>query len=294
MDLSREIAEKKQELKSVREKTAVFDGLDEYSGEDRVRLIADVIAELQEKLKDAPNTKVLSKIPLLDEMTDGFQAGQLVVMSGATGNGKSQFLQSLTRNFSEQDIPCLWFSYEMPVLELARRFGDEVPSIAIPNKNVESNMNWLKIRILEGIAKFGSRIIFIDHLHYLLDLKSLQGVNTSIAIGSMMRELKKFALETETTIFLVSHLAKTKIDENPTIADLRDSSFVAQEADIVMIIWRSKIDDDNSPSGFRYTDESFLSIDKNRWNGKLGYVKLIFNQGRFTEMSNKIDGLPEL
>ncbi len=292
MDLSRKIAEKKQELESAREKALVFDGLDEYSGEDRVRLIADVIAELKEKLKDAPNTKVYSKIPLLDEMTDGFQAGQLVVMSGATGNGKSQFLQSLTRNFSEQNVPCLWFSYEMPVLELAQRFGDEVPSIAIPNKNVESSMDWLKIRILEGIAKFGSRIIFIDHLHYLLDLKSLQGVNTSIAIGSMMRELKKFALETETTIFLVSHLAKTKIDENPTIADLRDSSFVAQEADIVMIIWRSKVDDSNSPSGFRYTNESFLSIDKNRWNGKLGYVKLTYNQGRFAEIG--MDNMPAL
>ena len=255
-------------------------------------MIADVIAELKEKLKDAPNTKAYSKIPLLDEMTDGFQAGQLVVMSGATGNGKSQFLQSLTRNFSEQNVPCLWFSYEMPVLELAQRFGDEVPSIAIPNKNVESSMDWLKIRILEGIAKFGSRIIFIDHLHYLLDLKSLQGVNTSIAIGSMMRELKKFALETETTIFLVSHLAKTKIDENPTIADLRDSSFVAQEADIVMIIWRSKVDDSNSPSGFRYTNESFLSIDKNRWNGKLGYVKLTYNQGRFAEIG--MDNMPAL
>ena len=292
MDLSRKIAEKKQELESAREKSLVFDGLDEYSGEDRVRLIADVIAELKEKLKDAPNTKAYSKIPLLDEMTDGFQAGQLVVMSGATGNGKSQFLQSLTRNFSEQNVPCLWFSYEMPVLELAQRFGDEVPSIAIPNKNVESSMDWLKIRILEGISKFGSRIIFIDHLHYLLDLKSLQGVNTSIAIGSMMRELKKFALETETTIFLVSHLAKTKIDENPTIADLRDSSFVAQEADIVMIIWRSKVDDSNSPSGFRYTNESFLSIDKNRWNGKLGYVKLTYNQGRFAEIG--MDNMPAL
>lgn len=284
MDLSQHLEKANKEAKSAGEKLKIFDGLDTYSGEDRVRLISVVLEELKERLKNTPNNKVYSKIPRLDEITDGFQPGQLIVMSGPTGNGKSQFLQSLTKSFSEQGVQSLWFSYEMPLIELARRFGDEVPNIAVPNKNIDSNLEWLKVRILEGIVKFNTRVIFIDHLHYLLDMKSLQGLNMSILIGGMMRELKKFALDTETTIFLVSHLAKTKIDENPTIADLRDSSFVAQEADMVMIIWRRRKEDKDSPSGFRYTEESFLSIDKNRWNGKLGYVKLEYDKGRFIEV----------
>ena len=166
---------------------------------------------------------------------------------------------------------------------MAERFGDDVPQFHIPSKNVDSSLDWLKLRSLEGIAKFGTRIIFIDHLHYLLDMKMLAGGNVSLVIGMLMRELKKFAIETETTIFLVSHLAKTKMDETPSIADLRDSSFVAQESDIVMIMWRHKEKDKESPQGYFFTNESHLIVDKNRWNGKLGHISLFFDKGRFSE-----------
>lgn len=255
---------------------------------------SEVVDELKERMKNAPVQRAYSNIPSLDAMTEGFRPGQLIVLSAPTGNGKTAFLQSLTRTFVEQNSPCLWFSYEVPTLELAIRFGDEIPAFQIPRKNINSSLDWLKERSLEGIAKFGTKIIFIDHLHYLLDMRMLSGANTSLVIGGLMRELKKFAIETETTIFLVSHLAKTKMDDVPTLNDLRDSSFVAQESDIVLIMWRHREKDKNSPTGYRFTDESRLIVDKNRWNGKLGYVKMIFQNGRFTEMTNTPEGLPEL
>jgi replicative DNA helicase len=294
MDLSRNIIRNEQEIESLRERSDFLDALESYDGEDNVMRFTDVVAELQKRDSGSASQRVYSKIPTLDTMTDGFRPGQLVVLSAPTGNGKTAFLQSLTRTFSENEIPCLWFSYEMPILELAERYGADIPRFEIPRKNVNSSFDWLKLRSLEGIAKFGTRVIFIDHLHYLLDMKMLSGSNTSLVIGGLMRELKKFALETETTIFLVSHMAKTKIDEVPTISDLRDSSFVAQESDIVMVMWRHREKDRESPTGYRFTDESRLIVDKNRWNGKLGYVKMIFRDGRFTEVMNTPEGLPEL
>lgn len=288
MDLSRQLVKNEEELEILREKTAVFEVLERYDGDDKVMNFSEVVGELREKIQNFPHQKIYSKIPSLDDMTDGFRPGQLVVLSAPTGNGKTAFLQSLTRTFAENDVSCLWFSYEVPTLEMAERFGVDIPQFQIPRKNVQSSLEWLKTRSLEGIAKFGTRIIFIDHLHYLLDMKMLAGGNVSLVIGMLMRELKKFAIETETTIFLVSHLAKTKMDEVPSIADLRDSSFVAQESDIVMIMWRHKEKDRQSPTGYRFTDESRLIVDKNRWNGKLGYVKLTFEKGRFTELTNDI------
>ena len=297
MDLSRDITQKKQELGSIKEQTDLLrelKTLEMYEGEDKVMRFEDVVSELREKMANSPQVKAFSKLPTLDGMLDGFRPGQLVILSAPTGNGKTAFLQSLTRTFTEDLIPCLWFSYEVPTLELAERFGTDVPAFDIPRKNVSSSLDWLKMRSLEGIAKFGTRVIFIDHLHYLLDMGSLAGMNASLVIGGIMRELKKFAIKTETTIFLVSHMAKTKIDAVPTISDLRDSSFVAQEADTVMIMWRHKEKDKESPTGYRFTDESRLIVDKNRWNGKLGYVKMIFSKGRFTELTKqeKTDDLP--
>ena len=284
MDLSRKIQDIEQEAEGLRKKTDLLQALETYSGEDKVMDFSEVVAELREQESKNPVTKVYSGLQTLDAMTDGFRPGQVVVLSAPTGNGKTAWLQSLTRQFAADGVPCLWFSYEVPLLELAERYGDDVPRFEIPRKNVNSSLEWLKLRSLEGIAKFGSRVIFIDHLHYLLDMKTLAGGNVSLMIGGLMRELKKFAIETETTIFLVSHLAKTKMEDIPSIADLRDSSFVAQEADIVMIMWRHKEKDPESPTGYTFTNESRLIVDKNRWNGRLGYIKMICENGRFTEI----------
>ena len=293
MDLSQgQIKKNEEELVDLRRKVELLESLEKYDGEDKVRLFSDVAKELKER--STGGQKIFSKLPTLDGMIDGFRPGQLVVLSAPTGNGKTAWLQSLTRTFAEDKIPCLWFSYEVPTMELAERFGDDVPVFHIPNKNIASSLDWLKTRSLEGIAKFGTKVIFIDHLHYLIDMKMLAGGNVSLVIGMLMRELKKFAIETETTIFLVSHLAKTKTDEVPTISDLRDSSFVAQEADIVMIMWRHKNKDSESPTGYTFTNESHLIVDKNRWNGKLGFINMLFNNGRFTEITKIANDLPPL
>lgn len=288
MDLSQELTKSVNREDEYKNKAKIFDGLDQYSGEDRVMEFSDVAAEVEESTKG--NEKIVSRISPLDEMVGGFRAGQLIVLSAPTGQGKTAFLQSLTRTLSEDKIPSLWFSYEVSPSELRERFEDDIPKFYLPRKNKESSLEWMKTRALEGIAKFGTKVIFIDHLHYLLSMQELaQARSVSLLIGMLMRELKKFALETEITIFLVSHLTKTKLEALPTIDDLRDSSFVGQEADIVMIMWRHREADKSNELGFRYTNESRLVVAKNRINGKLGYIKLKFEKGRFKEDKGLLD-----
>lgn len=218
MDERQKIMQDLEEIKRLQEETDSLAELAAYEGDDKVMVFSDVVAELKEKMKNSPDNRIYSRLPSLDGMTDGFRPGQLIVLSAPTGNGKTAFLQSLTRTFSEDKISCLWFSYEVPTLEFAERFGNDIPHFVIPKKNVTSSLDWLKMRYREGMVKFGAKVIFIDHLHYLLDMRTLAGSSTSLMIGGLMRELKKFAIETETTIFLVSHLTKTKMDEPPTIS----------------------------------------------------------------------------
>lgn len=68
---------------------------------------------------------------------------------------------------------------------------------------------------------------------------------------------------------------------------------MAQESDFVIIMWRHRVKDKSSPTGYTYTDEARLIVEKNRWNGKLGYLKMDFFGGRFTEIM-PIDELPKL
>ena len=265
------------------EKKSELVRLQNYDGEDRVisSKEAKVIAA-----ENAGSAGIFTRLSKLDEIIGGFRHGQLVVLSAPTGQGKTQFLQSLTYDFAEQDVNSLWFSYEVGLEEFLARFGGEVPAFYLPRKIKGSSMEWLREKIYEGIAKYRTEVVFVDHLHFLLEMGDLANAkSTSILIGMLMRELKKLAIETNTIIFLVAHMKKNQLDQVPSIDDLRDSSFVAQEADLVMMMWRHRIKDKESPTGYTDTNESRVLVEKNRRSGKKGYVKLILENGRFRELS---------
>jgi len=110
----------------------------------------------------------------------------------------------------------------------------------------------------------------------------------SLLIGMMMRELKKMAIRHEVIIFLVSHMKKVMYDKLPDIDDLRDSSFVGQESDIVIFLKRRKENEE-------YTNQATLKVAKNRRTGKLGNIKLIYHNNKFNEYTDEhtktFDGL---
>ena len=284
-EINQKIKSKEEAIQNDSKMMNALNAMKSYSGIDKIISSEEAMEAIKNNnLSERKN--YYSKLLKLDDLTGGFRGGQLIVLSAPTGQGKTQFLQNLTHNFADQDIPCLWFSYEMGQEELFDRFGGEVPSFYLPSKMKESSMEWLKMRVLEGIAKHDTKVIFIDHLHFLLEMGDMAKThNLSILIGMMMRELKKIAIATDTIIFLVSHMGKSMLEKKaPSIEDLRDSSFVAQESDIVMMLWREKMNDTLSPTGWSFTNQSNLIVVKNRRTGKLGSVKMVFNNGKFIEL----------
>jgi len=227
-----------------------------YKGEDEV--ISSVEYQKIIALQDKTNQlKVMTDIPKLDNIIEGFREGNLVVISGATGMGKTSVAQSLTENFDEKT---LWFSYEVPVAEFMTKFR-EAPLFYLPKSIIGDTVSWVENKIVESMAKFDTRVVFIDHLHYIVDIASLKA-NISVQIGVVMRELKKIALKWGIIIFLIAHLKKTKITDVPEIDDMRDSSFIAQEADIVMVVTRLKQEDSDE-----FSNEALVSVLKhNRQN----------------------------
>ena len=66
-----------------------------YAGEDRVISAS----EMREQIKNQPRNRVhfFSRLPGLDKLTDGFQGGELIALSGPTKNGKTLLAQTLDR-----------------------------------------------------------------------------------------------------------------------------------------------------------------------------------------------------
>lgn len=245
-----------------------------YSGVDEV-ISSEEMKKLIEQDKQAP-FQLQSNIPSLDAIIGSFRKGQLVVVSGQTGCGKTSFCQTLTMKFLSRS---LWFSYEVGQEEFMEKFGDNIPLFFLPKTLKQNSMLWLETRIAEAQAKYNCEVVFIDHLHYLLEMQKMaEAKSLSLLVGMMMRELKKMAVDRGIVIFLVSHMKKLTQDHAPELDDLRDSSFVAQESDMVIFIKRIF-------DGEMATNKAKVGILKNRRTGKLGVFELQYNGNKFEELS---------
>ncbi len=209
--------------------------LSEYEGEDRLVVSFDKADELH---SEKERTTLKCNLPSLNYFTDGFAFGELISISGVRKSGKTLLAQTLTTHFAEKDIRCLWFSYEVTDREMFKRYGLDIPYFVMPNKKRRNDLNWLKERVIEGIVKYNIQVVFIDHLHYLLDMA--KAANISIEIGQVIRFLKSLAVELEIVIFLMCHMTKLEPEKEPSSYYCRDSSFIEQESDTVFIIWRSR------------------------------------------------------
>lgn len=211
-----------------------------YDGPDRVISSYEMTDDL--KKNETACIIVKSKIPGLDAATGGFQTGELITISGPTKNGKTLFSQTLTKNFHEQQVFSLWFSFELPPRQFLNCFRD-LPLIFMPKILRSADMDWLEDRILEGFQKYNTRVIFLDHLHYLFDMARSR--NPSIEIGQVIRRLKLLAARENLIVFLMCHTNKNGT-ENLSYQSLRDSSFVSQESDSVLMVKRTPEDGENT------------------------------------------------
>jgi len=183
--------------------------------------------------------RVKSMIPSLDAAIEDFRDGELIAISGPTKMGKTLLAQSLTVNFVKQQQFPLWFSFEVPVRQFLSQF-QELPLIYMPARLKAHALDWLVARIMESFEKFHTRIIFIDHLHYLIDLARMK--NPSLEIGQVIRRLKGIAVNGGFIIFLLCHTTKGKSEGDLSYESIRDSSFISQESDSVLMIKRTPED----------------------------------------------------
>lgn len=274
--IERDISSLDSEIERNEAKVRLEEAMRVYTGEDQLISSLDIL----ERIKTEPKEQTLmTGIGGLDDILGGLRRQQLIVLSAPTKSGKTQFCIELTIRMAETKP--VWFPFEESAEELIRKFNDrhEVPPLFYTPKVITGNtLEWIEKKVVEGKVKYGSELFFIDHLHFIVPFTSDR---LDTRIGQTMRQLKTIAKKHNVTLVLIAHLKKTNMVVSPTLEDLRDSSFIAQEADTVIMMWRKSAK--NEDGEMVITNKTLLSIQANRRTGTTGSVRMIFENGRFKE-----------
>ncbi len=247
---------------------AIEIALKKYDEPDMVVSNYEMLDHFHELKTGTSTTHMMSSIPGMDYLLDGFYGGELTVISGLTKNGKTLFAQTLAEAFSRQEKKCLWFTFEVPAEQFLHQFGEPMPYFLMPKQLKGNSLEWLRMRIYEARIKYGLDAVFVDHLHFLIDMSRS---NISLEIGNVMRQLKLIALEFGICFFLMAHTNKIRPDTELDNDSLRDSSFVAQESDNVFFIKRSPHED----------NQAILKITANRRKGVMGKKIFLVKIGNY-------------
>lgn len=202
----------------------------EYEGDDKIVLSTDLLPKIKELEEEE---RYMTGIQKLDKILDGFRSNQLIVISAPPKAGKTQFCVHIARSLPNPTM----FLFEETAIEVMYKYykkGLELPRFYTEESLAEANIDQLYRKMIEAWAKYNSRIFFIDHLHFLLDSRD----SVSVEIKEVMQSLKKFAKRHNFTIFLVAHITKGSFDQPPGVDAIRDSSFIPQYADTVLMLWR--------------------------------------------------------
>jgi replicative DNA helicase len=271
--------------------TKLAEEMKNYTGDDEVVSFRDI----------RDNPKVLKSLgtglaPLDKLLSGGWQEGDLIVVTGPTGQGKTTLLQTFTISLSNQGVKSLWFSYEVTTQSLVQKFGNELPDGYVPKVLRENSIIWIERKIVESIVKFGVSAVFIDPFNSLTKFSSSR---LSQELGDLSEQLKQIALKYNIMLFVSAHARRLNPDEIVYTEDsIRDTALLGNKANTILALWRNKLKQgkrDIESNGIVYTNESTISLTKNRNTGTLGFLKVTHQGNKFvlTEWEKSIEELEE-
>jgi replicative DNA helicase len=239
----------------------------------------------------------------LDKYIGGYNEGDLIVMAGRPGMGKTAIALTLTKEFAQRGGKALFISLEMSNEQLAKRYisliGDienwkirngvlksheieQVCNIANNQRieffiddDVDSRIAQIKAKAKLHKSRKGLDLLVIDYIQLIKGTKT----NREQEVAEISRTLKLLAKELKITVMILAQLSRKseeRADKRPMLSDLRESGAIEQDADIVMFPFRPMYYEQDKPE----VEDAELIIAKNR-NGECVTIPTYF-EGRYT------------
>ncbi len=247
-----------------------------YDGEYKLIWSADLLKEIQQR----PKVNIFKTgITDLDAIIGGLHPKQVVSVIAHSKHGKTSFGLFLTRELERLNPVVI--SIEQSSEELIEQYvenGYTIPNFLSPSKLApRPHTDWIEQRVIEGIAKYNTKLVVIDHLGYI-DNHGANGKNSrenlAYRIGEVMRDLKTIAKRWDVTIVLLCQISQKDESHPPTLEDIKNSSDILQESDMVIGLWRKNT---QKKKVRIYENKTLVAVMANRRNGRNGNLGLIFD-----------------
>ena len=209
--------------------------------------------------------------PGLDRKTGGLRNGNLVIIAGRPGMGKTALAVNIATNLARAGVPVVFCSLEMSRIELATRIlsGDtglpawKLATGSISGPDMASLMaakqqsTQLPLTIDESggltVPQIRARarrlkrqgkldVLIVDYLGLMRSAQTYGGSRVQ-EVTEITNGLKAIAKELNVPVVALSQLnraVESRDNKRPQLSDLRDSGSVEQDADLVMFCFREE------------------------------------------------------
>ena len=281
--------------------------------------ISDVLQVAYEKivqLHEDPNalTGIPTGFDALDEMTNGFQRSDMILIAARPSMGKTAFALNLCQHAAVKEKKSVAiFSLEMAAEQLVQRLlsAQSLVSIGDIRTGQIEDDDWFKLA--RSSAQLGEAKIFIDDtpgitvaeirskcrrlkMNHGLDMIMIdylqlmsgggRSENRQQEISTISRSLKSIAREMNCPVIALSQLSRAselRADHRPILSDLRESGAIEQDADLVMFLYRDEYyNPDTVDEKLKGIGEVIIAKQRNGETGKVYLAWL----GKYTKFAN--------
>lgn len=262
----------------------------------------------------------------LDEVTNGFKSGELIILAARPSAGKTSLALNITANCAiRHEKKVGFFSAEMTQEAVVKRLlcseagmnlqrfdrgiisQQEYADITQAASKIYDSSIFFDDKTAISIIELRSKarrmkreydidILFIDYLQLLTTGDQMSNnVPRHEQVAFISRSLKALAKELKIPVIALAQLnrnveSRGGKDSRPKMSDLKDSGSIEQDADVIMFIHRKQNDEEQGDVQNQDFDIRELIVEKNR-SGPQGIIRLTFQKiyTRFQSFTKQTD-----
>ncbi|MEY2528082.1 MAG: replicative helicase [Verrucomicrobiota bacterium] len=302
-------------------------GEDRFKGQlltmkDQVMEAIEAIEQLYERRGGI--TGISTGFAELDRMTNGLHESEMIVIAARPSMGKTALAMNIAEHVAiNEKLPVAVFSLEMSGQQLVQRLlcsrarvnlqkvrdgflaERDFPSLtAAASKLAEAQIfidDSASLSILELRAKARRlkaqkdiKLIVVDYLQLLRSTTRRAQDNRQLEISEISSGLKGLAKELKVPVLVLAQLNRqpeARTGGKPRLSDLRESGSIEQDADLVGLLVRPEIYEEDEDARAEKAGEAELIIAKQR-NGPVGEIALTFLK-EFTRFEDRARNVAE-